>query len=224
MKLQLSPPAKLSFGLTAFVVSLGLVAYSLGLMPSAERETQDARASLAAGLATPLAVAMEKGDVQAMQGLIEPVVARRGPLSAITLTGPEGAVLAQSRDGLDSASVADRVEVRLNAGDALLGKIVFEFRPPGDDGRLWGLPSRTMALLGFVTIVGYAGFFFYLKRALRVLNGGDAVPERVASAFDTLTEGVLFERRLFFGLFSTEDQKEGMQAFVEKRPAAFKNR
>ncbi len=40
----------------------------------------------------------------------------------------------------------------------------------------------------------------------------------------TLTEGVLFERRLFFGLFSTEDQKEGMQAFVEKRPAAFKNR
>lgn len=36
-----------------------------------------------------------------------------------------------------------------------------------------------------------------------------------------LAEGILFERRLFQALFSTEDQKEGMQAFVEKRPARF---
>jgi enoyl-CoA hydratase/carnithine racemase len=52
-----------------------------------------------------------------------------------------------------------------------------------------------------------------------------AAKESVNRAFETtLTEGVLFERRLFFGLFSTEDQKEGMKAFVEKRPAEFKNR
>ena len=49
--------------------------------------------------------------------------------------------------------------------------------------------------------------------------------ETVNAAYETgLTEGVLFERRLFFGLFATEDQKEGMRAFLEKRPAAFKNR
>ena len=34
----------------------------------------------------------------------------------------------------------------------------------------------------------------------------------------TLQQGVVFERRLFHGLFGTEDQKEGMAAFVEKRP------
>src|SRR5580698_1640837 len=39
----------------------------------------------------------------------------------------------------------------------------------------------------------------------------------------TLAEGVRFERRVFHSLFSTEDQKEGMGAFVEKRAAAFKN-
>lgn len=37
----------------------------------------------------------------------------------------------------------------------------------------------------------------------------------------TLAEGVLFERRLFQSLFATEDQKEGMRAFLEKRPARF---
>ena len=46
-----------------------------------------------------------------------------------------------------------------------------------------------------------------------------AVKEQVNAAFETmLAQGVLFERRLFHSLFGTEDQKEGMAAFVEKRP------
>ncbi len=49
--------------------------------------------------------------------------------------------------------------------------------------------------------------------------------ESVNRAFETsLAEGVRFERRLFHSTFSTEDQKEGMAAFVEKRPPAFRNR
>ena len=49
--------------------------------------------------------------------------------------------------------------------------------------------------------------------------------EAVNRAFEvSLAEGVAFERRVFHGLFATEDQKEGMAAFVEKRPAQFKNR
>jgi enoyl-CoA hydratase len=49
--------------------------------------------------------------------------------------------------------------------------------------------------------------------------------EAVNRAFETpLAEGVLFERRLFHSLFATEDQKEGMRAFVEKRKPAFKHR
>jgi enoyl-CoA hydratase len=40
----------------------------------------------------------------------------------------------------------------------------------------------------------------------------------------TLADGVMFERRLFHSLFATEDQKEGMDAFVAKRKPAFKQR
>ena len=40
----------------------------------------------------------------------------------------------------------------------------------------------------------------------------------------TLREGVRFERRLFYSLFATEDQKEGMAAFAEKRAAQFTHR
>jgi enoyl-CoA hydratase len=49
--------------------------------------------------------------------------------------------------------------------------------------------------------------------------------ESVNRAFEsTLTEGIRFERRVFHSMFATEDQKEGMAAFVDKRKAAFKNR
>jgi len=49
--------------------------------------------------------------------------------------------------------------------------------------------------------------------------------EAVNRAFETtLGEGIRFERRVFQSLFATEDQKEGMAAFAEKRKANFKNR
>jgi enoyl-CoA hydratase len=52
-----------------------------------------------------------------------------------------------------------------------------------------------------------------------------AVKEMVNAAFEhPLGQGIRFERRLFHGLFGTEDQKEGMSAFVEKRPGNWKGR
>ncbi|VWX57498.1 putative enoyl-CoA hydratase [Burkholderiales bacterium 8X] len=51
-----------------------------------------------------------------------------------------------------------------------------------------------------------------------------AAKESVNRAFESgLADGVMFERRLFHALFATSDQKEGMDAFVNKRPAAFKH-
>ena len=51
------------------------------------------------------------------------------------------------------------------------------------------------------------------------------IKEAVNRAYETtLAEGVRFERRVFHSLFATEDQKEGMKAFVEKRKPDFKDR
>ena len=51
------------------------------------------------------------------------------------------------------------------------------------------------------------------------------VKELINRAFETtLAEGVHFERRMFHAVFATEDQKEGMGAFAEKRKAQFRNR
>jgi enoyl-CoA hydratase len=72
-----------------------------------------------------------------------------------------------------------------------------------------------------------------IKEALAMARGiaGFSLPavlmikECVSRAFETpLSEGLLFERRQFHAAFALADQKEGMAAFVEKRPAVFKHR
>ena len=51
------------------------------------------------------------------------------------------------------------------------------------------------------------------------------VKEAVNRSFEVpLREGLLFERRIFHSLFATEDQKEGMSAFLEKREAQFRDK
>ena len=73
----------------------------------------------------------------------------------------------------------------------------------------------------------------YLDEALKLANEIAARPpiavrlakEAINKAFETsLSEGLEFERRLFYFLFATDDQKEGMRAFVEKRSAEWTGR
>ena len=57
------------------------------------------------------------------------------------------------------------------------------------------------------------------------LSAARMAKEAVDRAFETtLTEGLLYERRLFHSAFATEDQTEGMRAFTEKRPPNFTHR
>jgi enoyl-CoA hydratase len=52
-----------------------------------------------------------------------------------------------------------------------------------------------------------------------------ATKEQINAAYEMgLAQGIVFERRLFHGLFGSEDQKEGMSAFVAKRKAEWKGR
>jgi len=73
----------------------------------------------------------------------------------------------------------------------------------------------------------------YLQEALKLAAevasmsplAAQAAKEAILKSFDTnIEEGLLFERKNFYLLFATEDQKEGMQAFIEKRKPDFKGK
>jgi enoyl-CoA hydratase len=51
------------------------------------------------------------------------------------------------------------------------------------------------------------------------------IKESINRSFEIgMSEGILFERRIFNALFSTEDKKEGMSAFIEKRTPKFEDK
>jgi enoyl-CoA hydratase len=63
------------------------------------------------------------------------------------------------------------------------------------------------------------------KIAEKSIISAMAAKEAVNRAYETtLSEGLLYERRLFHALFATEDQSEGMAAFAEKRTPQFRDR
>jgi enoyl-CoA hydratase len=92
---------------------------------------------------------------------------------------------------------------------------------PAEEAERCGLVARVVpaenlmqeAIAAATTIASYS------KPATMVAR------EAVERALEVgLTEGMLFERRTFHALFATDDQKEGMQAFLEKRPPRFTGR
>ena len=90
-----------------------------------------------------------------------------------------------------------------------------------DEAERSGLVSRVVpldALIDTALEVASTISSFSLPATMRV-------KEAVNRSFETtLSEGLLFERRIFYSSFSTEDQVEGMSAFMEKRTPEFKNR
>ena len=74
-------------------------------------------------------------------------------------------------------------------------------------------------------LVGVLGALLLTGAVATSLIAARVAKEAVNRAYETtLREGLLFERRSFHSLFATEDQKEGMSAFLEKREAQFRDR
>lgn len=84
-----------------------------------------------------------------------------------------------------------------------------------------GLVSRVVPAKKLIEEAMAAAHKISEKSALTAM----AVKEAVNRSYEmTLREGLLFERRLFHALFATEDQSEGMAAFLEKREAQFRDK
>jgi len=84
-----------------------------------------------------------------------------------------------------------------------------------------GLVSRVVPVKNLMKEATSAALKIAEKSKISVM----AVKEMVNRSYETtLAEGLLFERRVFHSLFATDDQTEGMSAFVEKRQPQFRDR
>ena len=100
--------------------------------------------------------------------------------------------------------------------------------PSTDDITNWKnfesrVESSTIKILDLLDETNTKATFFVLGWVAE--NQPEIVKEMVNRSYEmSLDEGLLFERRGFHSLFATEDQKEGMAAFLEKREAQFRDK
>jgi diguanylate cyclase (GGDEF)-like protein len=210
------PKLQVSIGLLSLTVSLIFIASSLGLLPNEGRAEVQARAALSGALAVQLASLASRNEAAAVQETIDSVVERSPDILSVGIRDADGHLTASSKDHASfwqeppaGTSTPTHMQVPLLNGTTPAGRIEIAFRPLADESMVFGLPSKLLIFIGFIAVTGFAGYYFVLACALRELDPGRAIPDRVKAALDTLAEGVLI-------LDDEERMLMANRAFVDK--------
>jgi len=197
MRRFFSTRAYIAFGLVSIVSSTLLAASFFGLIPDRMGAQQEGRLALAESVAAGSTALLSSGDPARVDALLRFVLKRNEQLLSVAFRDQDGKVQLTAGDhlrhwvpmgsGLSSAQIA----VPVFAGSQPWGQLEFRFRPitaAGIEG-LFQMP--VLQLIVFCCALCLLGFQIYLNRVLRHLDPSKAVPARVRSALDSLTEGLL---------------------------------
>src|SRR5438045_7655782 len=116
MRRLLTPTLQISLGLLSLTLSLILIAYSLGLIPSEDRLALELRAKISENLAIQLASLAGRNDAAAIKDTIASVLSRNNEVVSIAIRGADGKVLVESenhtsqwKEPADGASTATHI-------------------------------------------------------------------------------------------------------------------
>jgi diguanylate cyclase (GGDEF)-like protein len=198
---KISPAVRVSFGLVMFTLSVIMIADLFGIVPKKHLITLEARKKVCEVLAVQLSVAVSKSDIDMVQTSLEFFVDRNNDVRAASMSQVDGTIVAEfglfdnykasTLDVDEEESIDNIVVVPVFAGAEKWGTVNVEFNSVYAGGMFSFLTDSILGILLFVAISGFIGYLFILKKALRVLDPKAVVPDRVRSAFNALSEGVL---------------------------------
>ena len=196
--LGFTPAVRLSLGLVVLTISILMLAQALGLAPNAERQQLDMRKRLTENLATQASVAITRGDDILLQYLLESSVDHNPEIKSVAVRRNDGVIVAQTAlhpRMWTTAKLQESTPTHIQFPILLNGtkRANFEasFEPlASDDHPILGVPTFILLVI-FVSLSGFIGYWFYIKRALKHLDPSAVVPARVRNALNILAEGVL---------------------------------
>ncbi len=198
MSFKLDAKAHIAIGLAFLVVSIVLAAGFLGLVPDRAAALRDGRIALTEAIAASAAEMTARGQADWLAPTLRLVVKRNEDVLSAALRTDEGTVLMQAGPheahwtlGPKDLSTETQLHVPLLSGKTRWGTLELRFRPITPEGISGWLLNPWVKLVGFLFLSALMVFYFYLGKVLRHLDPSGAVPDRVRSALDTLTEGLL---------------------------------
>ncbi len=188
----------IALGLASIVSTALLAASLLGLVPDRDGAVRAGRLALAESVAASSAAFLSSSDPTRLEEVLRFIQKRNPDLRSIGLRTREGRLVmalgehARNWLPMESAGAGDgQLQVMLFAGDQAWGQLEMRFDPVVPHGLAGIAHTPLLLLLAFCGTVCLFSFHAYLHRVLRHLDPSQAIPSRVRSALDSLTEGLL---------------------------------
>ncbi|MBK7238556.1 MAG: response regulator [Sterolibacteriaceae bacterium] len=195
---RVSARTHLTLGLAAITVSILCVATWLGFIPDAEALTRQHRAALAETTAISISSLIDETQPEVLKEMLAFVRDRNPGLLSIGVRSSDGTLLvdvgqhgAEWSAGLHAKSTDSELLVPVWQAGEPWGNVELRFTPLRDSGWRAYAQDPGLRLTAVVFVLCCPLFAVYLRRMLRELDPSRAVPARVRTAYDTLTEGLL---------------------------------
>ena len=197
--MRVTPLVWMSFGLVSLTVSVMLAGDSLvDLVPNHERQVFEYRRDLAESLAVQYSALVEREQVETVKFAMETLAKRIPDVLSLALLEKNGTVVAQVGDHARAwvqppgeESTLEFLQVPIFSSDQRWGQLQVAFRQAHVSVLQRFLTDPWMRFLAFVSVAGFVGTLFFMKRTLRQLDPSGMIPTRVKAALDALTQGVV---------------------------------
>ncbi|MCG7930576.1 MAG: diguanylate cyclase [Candidatus Thiodiazotropha lotti] len=195
MSFRISPTIKITFGLVLLTLSILLLGRLIGVVPDEDKTVLKARKQFCESLAVQVSSAASKNDLEILRTTLESVVGRNDDILSASLSNNRGISLVvgdHEKHWLNvplDKSTSTHVRVPIMANQNRWGTLEVAFTPLTKES---DLPLGTLGgLLLFVALTGFVLYLIFIKRTLRELDPKAVIPERVRSAFNALSEGLI---------------------------------
>jgi diguanylate cyclase (GGDEF)-like protein/PAS domain S-box-containing protein len=194
----LLPSMRISFALVLLTACLLLTAQILGFAPDESKFLLDARKQVSESFAIQFSVFAPDQDIKKIQKMLGYVVKRNPEILSAGIRLENGKLIFQVGDHTKqwenydkSKSTSTHLLVPIMQNNQLWGNIELKFTPLKGESANDFLDQSIFKMGSFVLIVGFFVYLVFMLRTLRILDPSAVVPDRVNSAFDTLSEGVI---------------------------------
>lgn len=194
----ISPILQITIGLLLLTLSLLLIGDLLGLVPNQKQSQIELRKTIAESLAIQITFEVGQQRMEQAMELLNIIVDHNEDILSVGLRSDQGKIIMRSDEHTehwtvrdDDRSTAEHVQVPIFAQGGRWGTLELSFIPLSTVWTDMFTERSFSAMILFIFISGFIAYWLFLKRVLSELDPSSVVPDRVRSALDVLTEGLV---------------------------------
>ncbi len=196
---RISPIVFISLCLVCVTIGAMLAGQAIvGLTPDKGKEVFEARKTLSENLAVQYSLLAASGQTTTIETAMRALVERNADILSAALQAADGQPLAAAGDHLrywvqpsGQRSTPNHIQVPIYKGAVHWGTLQLSFRALGDVSGKKFYEDVWVRYVLLVSVLGFLGYFTFMKRTLRHLDPSEMIPPRVKSTLDSLTDGVV---------------------------------